>query len=80
MSKAKQDDLSRQRRLNQGKCPMHGARLVQTDYRWAGGGARPVVGCSRKSCDFEVVVRPGSKLEAALGFGSPENLDGGRQE
>lgn len=67
MAKAKQDDLSRQRRLNQGRCPTHGSLLCQTDVRQTRQGPRPVVGCTRKDCDFETVVREGSKLEAALG-------------
>lgn len=67
MTLPQQDDLSRQRRLNKGCCPVHGLRLVpgeqlssvQLQERW-------VWDCPKESCDFSIVPRRGSKCHAAL--------------
>lgn len=66
-SKARQDDLARRRRLNQGRCPIHGTPLTQTGVVWEDGA--PVadeVGCPRKDCKFTTAARPGTKLFNAL--------------
>ena len=63
MTKPQQDDLSRQRRLNEGRCPTHGALLVHIDTTVEG---HMVVTCTRDECDFTHVVRPKSKCHAAM--------------
>lgn len=63
MTKPRQDDLARQRRMNEGRCPIHGAMLVTIETTLEG---RLVVACTRDECDFTYVVRPGSKLDRAM--------------
>jgi len=61
-----QDDLSRRRRLNQGRCPIHGTSLCQSSVWQDGEEAGPVVECPRDDCDFRIEVKPGTKLYIAL--------------
>lgn len=63
----RQDDLTRRRRLNDGRCPTHGTALTQIGI-WTenNGKAGPVVGCPRKDCNFKVDVKPGTKLYELL--------------
>lgn len=63
MTAVRQDDLSRRRRLNAGRCPQHGHLLKQVDRTQEG---LLVVGCPRSACAFATVVEPGSKLDLAL--------------
>ena len=63
MSKAKQDEVTRRRRLNAGRCPTHGTPLHQIGVMHENGG--PVgdrVGCPRQDCDFEQDVKGDSRL------------------
>jgi hypothetical protein len=62
--KAKQDELSRRRRLNKGQCPTHGTGLEQTGVAHDKHGVpfADVVSCPRKDCDYWTEVRPGTKL------------------
>ncbi len=63
----KQDDLTRQRRLNDGCCPTHGIPLIQIGVDWEQG--KPVgdlVACPRGDCTFRTVPRKGTKLYDAL--------------
>lgn len=55
----RQDDLSRQRRLNAGCCPEHGGFLIVIDTTREG---IPVVACTLDDCEFIKVPRVGSKL------------------
>jgi hypothetical protein len=66
-SKRKQDDLTRQRRLNEGNCPTHGIPLIQIGVDWEDG--KPVgdlVACPRGDCTFQTVPRKGTKLYDAI--------------
>ena len=77
-SRGKQDDLSRQRRLNQACCPTHGIPIVQVvpgdldNGRWkpehieAFHNRIITAACPRKDCDFITIVHRGSKLERAI--------------
>lgn len=67
MTSRKQDDLTRQRRLNEGNCPTHGIPLVQIGVDFNEG--RPtgdLVACPRGDCTFRIVPRKGTKLYDAL--------------
>jgi hypothetical protein len=67
----RQDDITRRRRLNEGRCPTHGTALVQLGV-WCDDGTNiepntgPIVGCPRKDCKFKLKVRAGTKLYKAL--------------
>jgi len=57
-----QDDLTRRRRLNEGRCLTHGCKLCQVMS--VGSGALRV-GCPRLDCNFQTDVIDGSKLDKA---------------
>lgn len=65
-----QDDLSRRRRLNEGRCPTHGTGLIQTgiwhDTVKGTEEAGPVVECPRNDCEFRLKVKSGTKTYHAL--------------
>lgn len=46
----KQDDITRRRRLNNGRCPTHGTALAQIGIHDHG----PVVACPREDCSFQM--------------------------
>jgi hypothetical protein len=68
VSKRKQDDLTRQRRLNEGCCPTHGIALVQVgiDVDSRGNPTGALVACPRGDCTFQTVPRKGTKLYEAV--------------
>jgi hypothetical protein len=62
-----QDDLSRQRRINEGRCPTHGVEMIQSNVRLLRGrGEVAVYACTKPLCEFEIAVRPGSKLASYI--------------
>ena len=63
-----QDDLTRRRRLNQGRCPVHGIFLTQSGVSLddQGNPDGDLVECPRRDCKFETAARPGTKLWEAL--------------
>lgn len=65
---AKQDELSKRRRLNKGQCPTHGVHLQQEGVATSSEGIPygDVMGCPRRDCDFTVEVTPGSRLDQLM--------------
>ncbi len=60
-----QDELTRQRRLNDGACPTHGIALhMGIPYR--DRGLRANFYCPRSDCDFKQVAIEDSKLWKAV--------------
>lgn len=57
-----QDDLSKQRRLNKGCCPVHGLRLVPGEVLVDA----TVFDCPRTDCEFTIVPKHGTKCYASL--------------
>lgn len=51
-SQARQDDLARQRRLREGRCPTHGLTMGQVGLWEENGEGGPVVECPRRDCGF----------------------------
>lgn len=59
-----QHDLARQKRLNEGRCPTHGAKLT-VELEVVGRG--PVTfGCPRGDCHFTIKPVKGTKAYEAL--------------
>lgn len=66
MTLPKQDDLSRQRRLNNGCCPVHGCKLVPGEQLSGTSlSERWVFECPRQDCGFEIVPKLGTKCYVA---------------
>lgn len=54
MTKRKQDELTRRRRIKMGCCPTHGIAVVQTGVAFDNGQPTAAeVECPRKDCDFK---------------------------
>lgn len=69
MTRKKQDEVSRRRRIAGGNCPIHGVGLVQTGIeQQPDGGALPVVACPRQDCSYKATPNPGSLLWKGLGM------------
>lgn len=62
MRRRGQDDLTRQKRLNTGCCPVHGIPLIMGETL----ANDQVFDCPRADCDFEIVPKPGTKCYLAL--------------
>ena len=58
MTKAKQDELTQRRRLNEGRCPVHGILMSQTGVTDEG----QLIGCPRVDCNKEFEIQLGTKL------------------
>lgn len=52
-SKARQDEVTRRRRLREGRCPTHGLSMGQVGVWEENGEAGPVVACPRRDCEFQ---------------------------
>ena len=63
-SRARQDELTRRRRLNNGTCPTHGVGLAQVTHNDETG--EELVECPRRDCEFRYWVPRGSATERAL--------------
>lgn len=65
-SRAKQDEVTRRKRLNDGRCPTHGTILVTTGLHDEEAGEFQAE-CARGNCDFKTWVKLKSKIAKAMG-------------
>jgi hypothetical protein len=68
MVRPAQDDVTRRRRLDAGRCPTHGLALTQVGIELDdfGDPCGDRVECPRRGCSFVTTARRGTKLYKAL--------------